>query len=48
MKMTPNKTGGKVLAACLAALQLLTLAAPVVPVHVFTRARAVVDPLTAR
>ena len=27
---------------------LLTLAAPVVPVHVFTRARAVVDPLTAR
>ena len=29
MKMTPNKTGGKVLAACLAALQLLTLAAPV-------------------
>ena len=27
--MTPNKTGGKVLAACLAALQLLMLAAPV-------------------
>lgn len=27
---------------------LLTLAAPVVPVHVFTRARAVVDTLTAR